>query len=78
MLKLHKFCEVVKAGGLHTLESVLNPSSLSESKHDCSCSVSVDVLVLLCEDVVFFYQDCLVSDAGRKSSTKVVLFSMYL
>lgn len=70
MLESHQFCEV-KAGGLHILESVLNPSSLSESKYDCSCSVSVDILVLLGEDGVFFYQDCLMSDAGPKSSTRV-------
>lgn len=78
MSKLRQFCEVVKAGGLHTLESVLHPSSVGESKYDCFCDVNVDILVLLGKDVVFFCQDCLVSDAGLKSSTKVVLFSMYL
>jgi len=75
--KIHQFCEI-KAGGLHTLESVLHPSSLSESKYDCFCNVNVDILVLLGKDVGFFYQDCLVSSAGQKSSTKVVLFSIYL
>lgn len=65
--KLRQFCEVVKAGGLHTLKSVLHPSSSSDSKHDCFCDVNVDILVLLGKDVVFFYEDCLVSDAGLKS-----------
>lgn len=49
MTKLHQFCEVVKdyiPGGLHTLESGLHPSSLSESKYDCF-SVSV-MLMLIC------------------------------
>lgn len=58
MSKLHQFCEVVKdyiPGGLHTLESGLHPSSLSESKYDCFCDVNVDMLVLLGIDVVFFF-----------------------
>lgn len=79
MSKLHHFCEVVKAGGLHTLEPVLHPSSLlSESKCDCFCGVNVDVLVLCGKNVIFFYQGCLLSSARLKSSTKVVLFFLYL
>lgn len=58
MSKLHQFCEVVEdyiPGGLHTLESGLDPSSLSDSKYDCFCDVNVDMLVLLGKDVVFFF-----------------------
>lgn len=45
-IEITSFCEVVKAGGLHTLKPVLLPSSLlSESKCDCFCDAYVDVIL---------------------------------